>query len=78
MDARNFVNLIQADQEARRRQAWIELHRRPDAPPLPPETFVPWTQRVIVLRWLFKAAAVARRIPTGSSRGQRSDEALSG
>ena len=37
MDGRTFINLAGADRERRRREAWIELHRRPDAPPLPEE-----------------------------------------
>lgn len=37
MDGRTFFNLIPADRERRRREAWLELHRRPDAPPLPEE-----------------------------------------
>jgi hypothetical protein len=77
VDARNFVNLINADREAHRRQAWQELHRRPDAPPPAAESVVPWTQRIVGLRWLFRTAAAARRIPSGSARGQRSEEALS-
>ena len=37
MDGRTFFNLIPADRERRRREAWLTLHRRPDAPPLPEE-----------------------------------------
>jgi hypothetical protein len=28
--------MLASDHEARKRDAWIELHRRPDAEPLPP------------------------------------------
>jgi hypothetical protein len=37
MNPKQMVYLINADFERRREEEWRELHRRPDALPLPPE-----------------------------------------
>lgn len=37
MNPKQMVYLINADFERQREEAWRELHRRPDAEPLPPE-----------------------------------------
>jgi len=37
MHPKQMVYLINADFDRRREEAWRELHRRPDALPLPPE-----------------------------------------
>jgi broad specificity phosphatase PhoE len=37
MNPKQMVNLLNADFERQRQEAWRELHRRPDALPLPPE-----------------------------------------
>lgn len=37
MHPKQMVHLIRADWERQREEAWRELHRRPDALPLPPE-----------------------------------------
>ena len=37
MNPRLGVELIVADWERQREEAWREMHHRPDAPPLPPE-----------------------------------------
>jgi hypothetical protein len=37
MNPKRMVYLINADFERRREEEWLELHRRPDALPLPPE-----------------------------------------
>jgi hypothetical protein len=74
MDGRIFIDIVRddGDRRARRdREEWAAWHRRPDALPLPPEESVPWTRRVAVLRVLFAAPGVARRIRGASGRGRR-------
>ena len=71
MDPRNYVRYVRGDWERQREEAFQEMHRRPDAEPLPAEPERPWTERVIPLRWLFAAARVARRLPSGTRRGHR-------
>lgn len=71
MDARQFINLLEYDHDGRRRDEWEALHKRPDAPPLPPEEAIPWVERVAMLHWLVSAGRIARRVPVGSGRGRR-------
>ena len=71
MDARHFINLLESDHDRRRREEFEALHKRPDAPPVAPEEWVPWVERVAMLRWLFSAGRIARRVPAGSGRGRR-------
>ena len=59
MEYRNWHRYLRADWERQREEAWLEMHRRPDAEPLPDEPERPWSERVIGGRWLI---ALARRV----------------
>ena len=56
MNPKQMVYLINADFEQRREEEWRELHRRPDALPLPPEEEEPidvgTRLRAVVRGWL--------------------------
>jgi len=71
MDPRNYSRYLRADWDRRREEAWLEMHRRPDAEPLPDEPERPWSERVFALRWLFAAARVARRVSPGTLHVRR-------
>jgi broad specificity phosphatase PhoE len=74
MNPKQMVFLINADFERRREEEWRALHRRPDAPPLPPEepTIDVGTRLSAVVRgWLHRLPAD----PISSSRRAGDDEA---
>ena len=78
MDARTYVNILQADAARRREDAWQEMLRRPDALPLPPEPEgrEPGTDPVVGRGWLSRAWRAVWRRPV-TRRVRRSNEATS-
>ena len=74
MNPKQMVYLINADSERRREEAWRELHRRPDALPLPPEepTIDVGTRLSAIVRgWLHRLPAE----PISRPRRASDDEA---
>ncbi len=65
--------MVTNDAEARRNEAWLELHRRPDAPPLPADEE---PGRHVSAVWLVARIAERLRRPGGQlSRRHRDSEA---
>ena len=71
MEYRNYHRYLRADWDRQREEAWLEMHRRPDAEPLPYEPERPWFERVIGVRWLVAGASRVR-----AARAARSAQPL--
>ena len=81
MDARNYVRYMRMDEERRREEAWRELHRRPDAEPLPYEPERTWADRVRGLAGLaaayhaWRAARARPGVAAARARTRMTDKA---
>ena len=78
MNPRLGVELIVADWERQREEAWRELHRRPDAPPLPPEPEPGPSLRsrmnAAIAAWLDPATLERQTAPVPVPAGRRSTD----
>ena len=71
MDPRNYVRYVRGDWERQREEALREMHRRPDAEPLPDEPERPWTERVIGVALAVRGRPRRPARAAGTRRGHR-------